>query len=211
MKRIASWIASIALIGAMSFGVPLTAMAEGSADSGDVATAATAASSADPFEGAAITSLEDGQYTMNVALAGGSGKATVSSPAAITVQGGKASAEIEWSSSNYDYMVVNGNTYLPVNTDGNSVFQIPITAYDEPISVVADTTAMGTPHAIDYTLTFDSASAAPASGSFPVAAVVIVVIVVVVVVVVALVVRNRKKNAGPSAESNGQNASGEGK
>ena len=55
----------------------------------------------------------DGTYTCDVTLEGGSGRATVESPAALTVADGK---------------------------------------------VTADTVAMSTPHEIEYTLTFDSAS-----------------------------------------------------
>ncbi len=65
---------------------------------------------------------------------------------------------IAWSSSNYDYMLVDGVQYDPVNTEGNSVFEIPVTAFDTPVAVQADTTAMSQPYLIDYTLTFDSAS-----------------------------------------------------
>ena len=81
----------------------------------------------------------------------------------MTVRGGKGYVQIEWSSPNYDYMKVDDVQYDPVNTEGNSVFEIPITGFDAPIAVVADTTAMSTPHEIDYTLTFDSASLEPAS------------------------------------------------
>lgn len=102
--------------------------------------------------------LEDGAYAVNVILAGGSGRASVESPAALTVQGDTYTVTITWSSSNYDYMVVDGTQYDPVNTVGNSVFEIPLTSLDTPVAVQADTTAMSQPYLIDYTLTFDSAS-----------------------------------------------------
>lgn len=51
-------------------------------------------------------------------------------------------------------MVVDGEKYLPVNTEGNSVFQIPVEAFDQDIVVIADTVAMSTPHEIEYTLNF---------------------------------------------------------
>ena len=105
------------------------------------------------------TSLEDGEYTVNVELEGGSGKASVTSPTLITVKNGEVTADIQWSSSNYDYMIVDGKKYLPVNEEGtNSEFQIPVTIMDESMPVIADTTAMGTPHEINYTLTFYSDS-----------------------------------------------------
>ena len=100
----------------------------------------------------------DGSYTCAVTLDGGSGKATVESPAALTVAEGKMTAVIVWSSPNYDYMLVDGEKYLPTNTEGNSTFVIPVAALGTPLSVTADTVAMSTPHEIEYTLTFDSAS-----------------------------------------------------
>ena len=100
----------------------------------------------------------DGTYTCEVTLEGGSGRATVESPAALTVADGKMTAAIVWSSPNYDYMLVDGEKYLPTNTEGNSTFEIPVSALDTALDVTADTVAMSTPHEIEYTLTFDSAS-----------------------------------------------------
>lgn len=102
---------------------------------------------------------EDGEYSIQVDLEGGSGKASVTSPTLITVQDGAVTAHIQWSSSNYDYMIVDGKKYLPVNEEGgNSEFEIPVLAMDEAMPVIADTTAMGTPHEINYKLTFYSDS-----------------------------------------------------
>ena len=96
----------------------------------------------------------DGSYTCEVTLEGGSGRATVESPAALTVADGKMTAAIVWSSPNYDYMIVDGEKYLPTNTEGNSTFEIPVAALDTALTVTADTVAMSTPHEIEYTLTF---------------------------------------------------------
>ena len=96
----------------------------------------------------------DGSYTCEVTLEGGSGRATVESPAALTVENGKMTATIVWSSPNYDYMIVDGEKYLPTNSDGNSTFVIPVAALNAPLAVTADTVAMSTPHEIEYTLTF---------------------------------------------------------
>lgn len=98
--------------------------------------------------------FQDGTYQMKVELLGGSGRASVTSPAKVEIKDGKAVATLEWSSPNYDYMVVDGEKYLPVNTEGNSVFQIPVEAFDQDIAVIADTVAMSTPHEIEYTLNF---------------------------------------------------------
>ena len=104
--------------------------------------------------GEAALGPEDGTYQMEVELLGGSGRASVTSPAKVDIKDGKAVATLEWSSPNYDYMVVDGEKYLPVNTEGNSVFQIPVEAFDQDIAVIADTVAMSTPHEIEYTLNF---------------------------------------------------------
>ena len=103
---------------------------------------------------AAAEAPADGTYTCDVTLEGGSGRATVESPAALTVADGRMTATIVWSSPNYDYMLVDGEKYLPTNTEGNSTFEIPVTALDTPLDVVGDTVAMSTPHEIEYALTF---------------------------------------------------------
>lgn len=112
------------------------------------------------FGEGAFTSLEleDGNYTVDVTVAGGSGRAKVESPANITVKDGKLMLTLVWGSSNYDYMMVDGEKYLPVNTEGNSTFEIPVPGFDFKIPVSADTTAMSTPHEIEYTLWLDSSS-----------------------------------------------------
>jgi len=105
-----------------------------------------------------LASVGDGTYSIDMTLGGGSGRSTVISPATITVEDGKMVARIEWSSPNYDYMLVNGEKYLPVNTEGNSVFEIPVAALDQEFDVVGDTVAMSKPREIEYTLTFHSNS-----------------------------------------------------
>lgn len=101
-------------------------------------------------------SLADGNYTVDLTFEGGSGKAEILSPATITVSGETMTATVQWNSPNYDYMIVNGEKYLPVNTEGDSVFEIPITAFDEPVPVIGDTVAMSKPHEVEYTITFHS-------------------------------------------------------
>ena len=102
--------------------------------------------------------LEDGTYETDVTLTGGSGRASVESPAKVEIKDKEATATIIWSSPNYDYMIVDGEKYEPVNKDGNSTFEIPVTVFDAEMEVTADTVAMSTPHEIEYTLNFDSSS-----------------------------------------------------
>ena len=107
--------------------------------------------------------LADGTYTVAATLNGGTGKAKIASPLQLTVQDGKITATLVWSSANYDYMKVNGVRYDAVIEDGHSVFTVPVASLEEPLPVVADTVAMSAPHEIEYTITFDAASLA-ASG-----------------------------------------------
>ena len=102
--------------------------------------------------------LEDGVYQADVTLTGGTGKSTVESPARVTVSGDAVTASVVWSSPNYDYMIVDGVKYDMVNTEGNSVFEIPVAAFDTELPVIADTVAMSTPHEIEYTLNFVSST-----------------------------------------------------
>ncbi len=98
--------------------------------------------------------LEDGSYSVNVALEGGSGRATVDQTATVTVTDGQAMATIVWSSPYYDYMIVNDEKYTNENEGGNSTFTFPIEGVPCKMDVIGDTTAMSTPHEIEYTLTF---------------------------------------------------------
>ena len=127
-----------------------------------VVSVSNAVPAVDGGDAAAAEVPADGTYTCAVTLEGGSGRAAVDSPAALTVVDGAMTATIVWSSPNYDYMLIDGEKYLPTNTEGNSTFEIPVAALDTALAVTADTVAMSTPHEIDYTLTFDSTTLAAA-------------------------------------------------
>lgn len=103
-----------------------------------------------------MSTLADGSYTIELTMEGGSGRASIQSPAQLAIADGAATATLEWSSPNYDYMLVNGEKYLPVNTEGNSVFEVPVEALDAPLTMIGDTVAMSTPHEVEYTVTFHS-------------------------------------------------------
>lgn len=114
------------------------------------------AQTAESFEPQALQiDMPDGDYSIEVSLAGGSGRASVTTPTWMSIENGNAYARLLWSSSYYDYMILDGKKYLNETTDGGtSSFTIPITAMDEPVEIIADTTAMGDPVEIEYTLTF---------------------------------------------------------
>lgn len=99
----------------------------------------------------------EGSYTCAVTLEGGSGRAGVESPAVLISDGKTVTATIVWSSPNYEYMIVDGVQYDPIQESGNSAFEIPV-ALGVNMAVSACTTAMSEPHLIDYTLSFDAAT-----------------------------------------------------
>lgn len=105
--------------------------------------------------------MEDGVYKASLDLSGGSGRAFVESPAVLLVREGKAYVHLRWSSPDYDYMKLGSEKYMPINKEGNSEFEIPVTVFDEPITVIGDTLAMGTPHEIEYTLIIHGDSVVP--------------------------------------------------
>lgn len=133
----------------------------------------------------AVTMEEnDGEYSIDVSLSGGSGRASVTSPTWLYIRDSKAYVKLLWSSSYYDYMIVGGQTYTNETTDGsNSTFTIPVTALDEPMQVIADTTSMGEPLEIEYTLTFYSDTVA-GTGQIPQEAAKKVLVIALVIIIV---------------------------
>ena len=126
--------------------------------------ARTVTASANTENDTDIFDLTDGEYAIDVTMTGGSGKATIQSPTLLTLNDGIAYATITWSSSNYDYMIVDGQKYLNESEeDANSRFTSPIADLTQDMPVIADTLAMGTPHEVQYVLTFDPASIASKS------------------------------------------------
>lgn len=145
-----------------------------------------------------VSALEDGEYCVSVELTGGSGKASVTNPTLMHVVDGIAYADLIWSSSNYDYMIVDGIRYDNLSEPGmNSSFRIPITQWDYPIAAIADTTAMGYPVEIHYQLFFYEESVGDKS-QLPQEAAKRVLIMAGVIIVLGGVLNNyvKKKNRG---------------
>ena len=65
--------------------------------------------------------LKDGSYTVYVKLLGGTGKASVASPASVSVEDGQAYAQIVFSSKHYDYMLVDGVKYMDESVEDEEV------------------------------------------------------------------------------------------
>jgi len=149
-----------------------------------------------PVQALAADTPPDGTYSIEVALSGGSGRANIESPVQLVVADGAMTASIIWSSSNYTYMLVDDTQYDPIDTEGNSTFEIPVTKLDAEIAVSAETIAMSEPHLIEYTLYFDSATMqALGSGKvqFGAAAVAAIIAVVALAIVILFVVWRRRK------------------
>jgi len=142
--------------GALGFELPDYALIEAALeayapDAGDDPADRTEAAVPEPVP----VDLPDGEYAIEVGLTGGSGRASVSSPTLLIVREGRAWARLLWSSPYYDYMLLSGARYDNLTADGGSSrFEIPVTAMDAPLRVIADTTAMGDPVEIEYALTF---------------------------------------------------------
>ena len=105
---------------------------------------------------AASLALEDGEYSVEVSLAGGSGRTAVESPCILTVKDQEAFAQIVWPGNQYDYMIVGEEKILNDKEGDQAVFVIPVEAFDTPVPVIVDTTALGRQTEISYTLTFHS-------------------------------------------------------
>lgn len=109
------------------------------------------------FSGCGSKEITDGSYTIEVSLSGGSGRASVESPARVVIENGEATATIVWSSPFYEYMLIGETRFDPIQEDGNATFEIPV-ILDEDMAVSASTIAMSQPHLVDYTLNFDSST-----------------------------------------------------
>ena len=109
---------------------------------------------------ASTLALADGTYTCAVALKG-EGRATLESPATLRVEGGACVARIVFGTAKIDYVIVDGEKYAPMNDSGNATFDVPVAAFDLPLSIVVDSTAIKPAVEVQYTMTFDSATIAP--------------------------------------------------
>lgn len=101
--------------------------------------------------------VENGRYKAELTMEGGTGKAYIESPVLIEVIDGSAAVTLVWSSKNYDYMIVEGKKYLNENEGEASTFTITLDSVEQlkdSLQVIGDTTAMSTPHEIEYTLSF---------------------------------------------------------
>ncbi len=138
-------------------------------------------------------SLENGNYTANVTILGGSGKSTIESPTRLHVENGEIQAEIIWNSPNYDYMKIGDKEYYSVIESGKSVFLIDVDEFDCDIPFIAQTVAMSEPHLIEYTMSFDSQSIKSEESSFSISVPIIPIVAVAIVLSIVAVFLNVRK------------------
>lgn len=150
------------------------------------------------FPSMAAKSPADGNYSVDVTLTGGTGRASIQSPAEISVKDGEIAATIVWSSSNYDRMTVDGINYYPTSIENGSVFTIPI-RLDEEMPVTAETLAMSQPHEIEYILYFDGSclthNANGISGTLTVATIAAVIGIGIGIRFLTAVIQKRRKHS----------------
>ena len=102
--------------------------------------------------------LADGEYRVDVSIAGG--KASLQSPARMTVEGGACRATLVFGTKKIDYVIVDGEKILPEENPDGAAFTVPVAAFDRGLSVIVDSTAIRPAIETPYTVTFDSASIA---------------------------------------------------
>lgn len=137
--------------------------------------------------------MTDGKYTIELTLSGGTGKAHIESPASLEIKDGVMTAELVWSSSNFDYMKIGDAEYYPVSGEKNSTFLVEVPVLDDEIPVLAETVAMSKPHLIEYTLYFDSATIKE-SNTFPLWAVFVVAALALGTLAAVILIRRCRKN-----------------
>ena len=97
------------------------------------------------------TSLQDGTYSCDTfGWSGGTGRLAYIKCNKITVKGGRAYAEIEFSSTSYDKVRASGKTYEKIGS-GNSRFVIPV-EMNVNNTISGRTSAMSSPHWVTYTI-----------------------------------------------------------
>ena len=99
--------------------------------------------------------LRKGSYSLEGELKGGSGKAHFDGPLLLTVEEEGSFLTFTMSSPYYDYVIVEGERFEPLEPDGNSTFRVPFERLNEDFLFTADTTAMSEPHEIDYSVRID--------------------------------------------------------
>ncbi|WP_029231692.1 ABC transporter substrate-binding protein [Butyrivibrio sp. VCB2006] len=116
-------------------------------------TSTVASVNEDVMDSNSTSSLAETMF-IDIDFQGGTGKACIKSPVEVTNDSGNLTARFVWSSKKYDYMIVNGVRYENENNGGESTFTVDIDSITGTLTVIGDTTAMSTPHEIEYRITW---------------------------------------------------------
>ncbi|MCR5666416.1 MAG: hypothetical protein K6G01_06255 [Eubacterium sp.] len=126
--------------------------------SSSASTTSTDASSVSTSAVDSSTTLADGTYQPDgFSWSGGSGRLSYIKCTKITVKNGKAYATIVFGSTKYDKLRASGQVYARQG-GGNSTFTIPVTL-NANNTIVGRTTAMSSPHWIQYSIYISLAAA----------------------------------------------------
>ena len=120
----------------------------------------------DAFKAAYLTTpaslgLADGIYECAAVLEG-KGRTGVESPAAVTFTDCECIAHIVFTTAKIDYIILNGEKYLPVSVTGGAAFDIPVFVFDRKIALTVDSTAIKPAAEVQYSLVFFSDTLVPA-------------------------------------------------
>lgn len=100
--------------------------------------------------------LADGAYLADVSIEGG--RAKLLSPAVLTVEDGCCLATLVFGTTKIDYVLMDGEIYMPEEADEGVAFTVPVAAFDRGLSIIVDSTAIQPATEVAYTITFDAAS-----------------------------------------------------
>lgn len=107
------------------------------------------AAATDPVDNS--TTLADGTYTPeNFTVTGGTGKVTITC-GQVSVENGKAFADITFSSKKYAYVKANNQLFNGTESASGVTYKIPVDL-NEDVKILALTTGMSMAHEIGYTL-----------------------------------------------------------
>ncbi len=114
-------------------------------------------------ESSPLYGIADGDYNIAVDVFGG--EDTVESPVPMTIENGEATATLQFSSPNYDSLVMTGDTYEPVEVTADSAtYELPIRVFDTSIPVTFNSVSSGAPEELAGSLSFHSGLATNSSG-----------------------------------------------
>ena len=144
--------------------------------------------------------VKDGVYEMEITVEGLSDNMSVKSPVGVTVLNGKAKAVLEWDDKTYDYMIVDGKKHIMRQTIGDhSVFEVPVSAFDEPLTMTVNVNGMSAPKEVEFTITFHSDTSASKITSGIVVKIIVIAAIIAAAVVVLIIygkLKEKKNSQG---------------